>query len=111
VAERQQDLLRLEQQTISDLRSAFSAAVDQMDAALIHLRQSGYLAGPWLGDEVSGAVAAHYNLRAMEEPSSSYHALVAYRDQLNRTHDTLQRMEDEYHRTDHDAFTDMRRRS
>ena len=111
MAERRQDVLHLQPHMISDLRAAFSAAVDQIDRALIRLRQGGYLAGPWLGDEVSVQVAAHYNRRAMEEPSSSYYALLAYRDELNRTHDTLQRMEDEYRRADHDASTDLRRRS
>jgi hypothetical protein len=47
----------------------------------------------------------------MEEPKSSYKALVAYRDELNRTNDTLQRMEDEYRRRDDDASTDFGRRA
>ena len=47
----------------------------------------------------------------MEEPDSSYQALIAYRDELARIHDTLQRMEDEYRRADHDASTDLRRRT
>lgn len=111
MTERQRDILRVQPQTISELRSAFSTAVDQLDAALIRLRQSGNLADPWLGDEVSEQVAAHYNLRALNEPNSSYHALLIYRDELNRTYDTLQRMEDEYRRADGDASTDLQRRS
>ena len=47
----------------------------------------------------------------MDEPESSYQALIAYRDELARIHDTLQRMEDEYRRRDHDASTDLRRRT
>ena len=50
-------------------------------------------------------------LRAWKDRSSSYQALLAYRDELNRVHDTLQRMEDEYRRADEDASTDLRRRS
>jgi hypothetical protein len=96
---------------IPDLRSAFLVAVDQLDEALVRLRQSGHIAGPWLGDEVSDKVATHYNLRAMEDPNSSYRALTAYRDELNRTHDTLQRMEDEYLGSDHQASADLRRRT
>jgi hypothetical protein len=109
--DRPEDVLHLQPHMISTLRNAFSAAVDQIDQALVLLRQSGHLAGPWLGDEISGEVAAHYNLRAMEEPKSSYKALVAYRDELNRTNDTLQRMEDEYRRRDDDASTDFGRRA
>jgi hypothetical protein len=109
--ERQQADLRLQPHMISDLRSAFSIAVDQLDEALVRLRQSGHIPGPWLGDEVSDKVATYYNLRAMEDPNSSYQALTAYRDELNRTHDTLQRMEDEYLGTDHQASADLRRRT
>ncbi len=48
----------------------------------------------------------------MEEPDSSYQALIAYRDELiARIHDTLQRMEDEYRRRDDDASTDLGRRT
>ena len=47
----------------------------------------------------------------MEEPDSSYQSLVAYRGELARIHDTLQRMEDEYRRRDHDASTDLGRRA
>jgi hypothetical protein len=111
VIERQQADLRLQPHMISDLRSAFSIAVDQLEEALVRLRQSGHIAGPWLGDEVSDKVATHYNLRAMEDPNSSYQALTAYRDELNRTRDTLQRMEDEYLGTDHQASADLRRRT
>ena len=68
-------------------------------------------AAPWLGDESSNAVATHYMRRAMEAPDSSYQSLLAYRDVLTRIHDTLQRMEDEYRRRDHDASTDLGRRA
>ena len=47
----------------------------------------------------------------MDEPDSSYQALLAYHDELTRVHDTLQRMEDEYRRRDHDASTDLGRRA
>ena len=66
------------------------------------------MSSPWLGDEESQAVAAHYTSRAMDSPGSSYQALVAYRDELARIHDTLQRMEDEYHRKEHNTSADLR---
>ena len=47
----------------------------------------------------------------MDGPQSSYQQLVAYQSELNRVHETFQRMEDEYRRADHDASTDLRRRS
>lgn len=93
------------------LRAQFRDAIDQVSAALTELQRNGYLAAPWLGDESSNAVAAHYMRRAMEAPDSSYQSLLAYRDVLTRVHETLQRMEDEYRRADHDASTDLRRRT
>jgi hypothetical protein len=38
----------------------------------------------------------------MDASGSSYQALVAYRDELTRVHDTLQQMEDHYRRTEGD---------
>ena len=111
MAEHQQVVLQLEPHMVPDLRIEFRNAVDLVSTALTELKRNGYLATPWLGDEVSSAVANHYMRRALEEPDSSYQALLAYRDELTRIHDTLQRMEDEYRRADHDASTDLRRRS
>ena len=106
-----QDVLRLQPHMISSLRAEFRTALEQLQVALLGLNQRGYLSSPWLGDEVSAEVAAHYTVRAVEGPSSSYQALISYRDELQRVHDTLQRMEDEYRRSDQDASTDLRRRT
>lgn len=106
MAERQQDVLRLQPEVIPELREELQIAVEKLNAALAGLRRSGYLSSPWLGDEVSQQVAVHYTNRAMNEAGSSYHALAAYRDELRRVHDTLQRMEDEYRRAD--TFADPR---
>jgi hypothetical protein len=88
---------------IPTLRSAFGSALDQLDDALFGLRRGGHLSEPWLGDETSSEVAAYYSRRAMDEPTSSYRSLEQYRAELNRIHDTLQRMEDAYRRTDTQA--------
>jgi len=111
VSERQREILRIAPTAISSLRIEFGSAIDQLNEALSHLRRSGYLPGPWLGDESSQQVAAHYTARAMDQPDSSYQALVAYRNELVDVHDTLQRMEAEYLRTDHDESTNLQRRS
>ena len=102
MVERQQDVLRLQPHMIPALRAEFRAAVDQISSALIDLKRRAYLVQPWLGDEVSDEVAAHYTHRALDGPESSYGALVAYRDELTRIHDTLQQMEDDYRRTEGD---------
>ena len=87
---------------IPRVRAAFSTALDQVNRTIVDLNRSGYLPEPWLGDEASNEVAAHYTRRAMDAPDSSYQALVAYHAELRRIHDTLQQMEDHYLRTEGD---------
>lgn len=99
---RQNDVLRLQPHMIPAVRASFASAIDQLDETLVHVRQMAHLPAPWLGDEVSGEVAAHYTARALDAPDSSYAALVAYRDELTRVHDTLARMEDDYRRREGD---------
>ena len=111
MVEDQEDILRVQRHMLPALRQSFSSALAQLHEALVGLKRGGYLSSPWLGDETSQEVAAHYTSRAMDEPASSYQALIAYRDELARIHDTLQRMEDEYRRRDDDASTDFGRRA
>jgi hypothetical protein len=85
---------------IPALRGAFRNALDQLDSALAELRRSGNLSTPWLGDETSADIAMHYAERAMDGPDSSFASLQLYRSELNRVHDTLQQMEDDYRRTE-----------
>ena len=96
---------------IASLRAEFRAALEQLQVALLGLNQRGYLSSPWLGDEVSAEVAAHYTEWAIEGPGSSYKALLSYRDELARVHDTLQRMEAEYLQADDRAAASLQRRS
>ena len=109
MSERQHDVLRLQDHMIPSLRASFGAALDELDAALGQLRRNGFLAQPWLGDETSTEVAAHYTRRAMEAPDSSYRSLQQYRAELGRVHDTLQRMEDQYRGADQRAADRHRR--
>jgi hypothetical protein len=102
VAERQQDVLRIEPQMIPSLRAEFRRAVDQISSALTDLKRRAYITSPWLADEISEQVATHYTSRALDEPESSYQSLIAYRDELTRVHDTLQQMEADYRRREGD---------
>lgn len=94
---------------IPAVRAAFDSALARLGEALVDLRVRGYMPAPWLGDETSAAVAAHYTQRAMEQPDSSYRALLAYEAELTRIRDTLQRMEDHYRREDEAASGRFRR--
>jgi len=98
----QHDVLRLQPHMIPAIRKAFASAVAELNSALLKLRQEGNLVQPWLGDEVSAEVAAHYSKRAMDDPDSSYQSLQQYRAELTHIHDTLQQMEDDYRRAEGD---------
>ena len=111
MTENQQEILRLQPHMVPELRAAFKSAVDQLNQALVDLGRRGFLTEPWLADEISSGVAAHYTQTAMAGPQSSYQRLVAYQNELNRVYETLQRMEDEYRRTDEDVATNLQRRS
>jgi hypothetical protein len=87
---------------IPALRASFATALSQFDNALIRLRQESHLIGPWLGDETSGLVADHYARRAIDDSNSSTQSLLAYRAELGRICDALQKMEDHYRRTEGD---------
>ena len=102
MSDRQQDTLHLQPHMIPLIRQAFATSLGQLNDVLVGLRREGNLAQPWLGDEASHEVAAHYMERAMNGPESSYQALVAYRDELGRVHDTLHQMEAAYRRTEGD---------
>ena len=109
--ERQQDSLRLQPHMIPALRTSFRAAVDQLATAIGELRRGGNLSAPWLGDETSNEVAAHYTLRAMNAPDSSYQSLVAYHSELKRIHDTLHQMEADYLRNENQTADTFRLRT
>ena len=102
MSDRQQDVLRVQPHMIPTVRANFRTAVNQVNDALVDLSRRGFLPAPWLGDETSHEVAAHYTETAMNGPQSSYEYLLAYRDELLRVHDTLQQMEANYRRTEGD---------
>ena len=102
MTEQRQDVLRLQPHMIPMVRAAFGTAIDQLDDAIGGLRRDGVLSEPWLGDETSRDAATHYTLVAMDGPDSSFNLLQQYRAELNRVHDTLARMEDEYRRREGD---------
>jgi Zn-dependent alcohol dehydrogenase len=102
MVERRQDVLRLRPQMIPSMRASVASAVDQLDTALVHLRQNGHLTAQWMGDETSSDVVAHYTRQAMDGPQSAYDSLITYREELTRVHDTLQQMEADYRRREGD---------
>jgi hypothetical protein len=94
--------LTLQPQSIPDMQAAFDEALISIRAQLNRLRNEGYLREPWLGDEISFEVYDFYNRHVMNPTDGPYAALVAYEAELLNVRDTLQRMEDDYRRTEGD---------
>lgn len=95
-------VLRVEPHAIPAIRMAFEEALSSLSDHLNRLRNEGYLHEPWLGDEMSLEVRDYYNNRVMDSPDGPYAALVAYEAELLHVRDTLQRMENDYRRTEGD---------
>jgi hypothetical protein len=94
--------LRLAPHSIPAVRTAFDQALRSLGELLSRLRREGYLSEPWLGDEISAEVRDFYNRHIMDSTDGPYAALVAYEAELLNVRDSLQRMEDEYRRTEGD---------
>jgi hypothetical protein len=92
--------LRVQPNTIPEVRAAFEDAVNVLSGELAHLRQNGYITEPWLGDPMSAMVQRAYNTRVMDAPDGPYHALLTYLDELMRVRDHLAGAEAEYTRTE-----------
>ena len=106
---RQQEILRVQPHMIPGTARRLRDRDRPARRRALNLRRSGYLPQPWLGDETSSEVAAHYTRRAMEAPDSSYRSLQQYRAELSHVHDTLQRMEEQYLGADQGAADRYRR--
>jgi hypothetical protein len=94
--------LRVEPSTLPSLRRAYEEAHVILSNHLNRLQHEGYILEPWLGDEISEEVRDFYNRRVMDSPDGPFAALKAYKAELTKIRDTLQRMEEEYRRTEGD---------
>ncbi|WP_219416302.1 hypothetical protein [Pseudonocardia nigra] len=92
--------LRIEPRTLPALRAAYEEAALGVKAVVNEVRRRGRLPGPWAADEISVAMAEHYNHEIMDGAYSTLVALERYEQELTSVVDTLKRMEVEYRRTE-----------
>lgn len=104
VAERPQALLRLEPHTIPALITAFDRAIKEMTPLMLSITLEGRMPEPWLHDETSVEIFNLYHWFAMGDGStngsSAFGRLRAYEAELIKVRDTLQRMDEDYRRTE-----------
>jgi hypothetical protein len=94
--------LRVEPHAIPQVREAFDYALRELSPALERLGQEGYILEPWLGDPFSAMVQEAYNSRVMDAPDGPYHALLKFRDELQKVRDQLAASEDAYRQAEGD---------
>lgn len=93
-------VLRVEPHTIPQLRALLQECVTLLDTKLNDLENGGRMHDPWMHDPVSVRMQNLYNASVMEAADGGYAALRAYQAELQRTHEALGRMEEEYRRTE-----------
>ena len=95
MGERQQDVLRLQPHMIPATSWRLLGGAEPGRGRLVQLSRGGYLPKPWMGDEVSIEVAAHYTNGRCQLLTPPTSRCKQYRAELARIHDTLQQMEDD----------------
>ena len=100
MAERARAVLRVEPETIPQLRALLEECIGLLEVKVYGLQRGGRVEDPWMHDPVSLRMQELYNASVMEAADGGYAALRAYQAELQRTYEALGRMEEEYHRTE-----------
>jgi hypothetical protein len=90
-------MFRVNPQRLTAVREAYDNALNELSQQLGELGQVGHIKTPWLGDDVSDKVKAHYNSTVMgSDRSGAYQAMQTYRDELKAVRDQVAEMERAY---------------
>jgi hypothetical protein len=96
-------VLRVEPETLPQLRDLFAGCLDLLREKLRSLERNGRMVDAWMHDPVSTRMRDLYNTHVMDAADGGYAALRAYEAELLRVHDTLAEMERNYRATDEDT--------
>jgi hypothetical protein len=90
------DMLRVEPQRLAAVREAYDKALNELTVQLDELGDAGHIKTPWLGDDVSNEVVAHYNNTVMNSDLGAYRAMRRYEEELKAIRDHVAAMEKTY---------------
>jgi hypothetical protein len=90
------DMLRVDPNRLTAVREAYDRAVDELGPQLDNLLNAGFIRTPWLGDDVSNEVVAHYNNTVMTSDLGAYRAMRRYEEELKAIRDRFAEMEQTY---------------
>jgi hypothetical protein len=93
-------------QRLTAVRTAYDQALNELGRQLADLFRFGFIRTPWLGDDVSEAVVAHYNNKVMSAALDNnavassglgaYQAMRRYETELKAIRDQFAQMEQAY---------------
>ena len=93
-------LLHVQPEAIPAVRAAFEEGVAQVRSHLVLLQDEALIRQPWLGDDTSAAVVAHYDQRVIQDGEGPLAAMRQYEQELIRILDSLKAIESSYPRVD-----------
>ena len=103
------DVLRVDPQRLTAVRAAYDQALNELSKQLADLFRFGFIRTPWLGDDVSDEVLAHYNNTVMTSDLGAYRAMRRYEEELKAIRDRFAEAERTYPAVE-DANTNLPRR-
>jgi hypothetical protein len=87
-------------EAIPAVRAAFEDALTELTPHLVLLQDEALIRQPWLGDDTSAAVVAHYDQRVIEGSEGPLAAMRQYEQELTRILESLKAIESSYPRVD-----------
>jgi hypothetical protein len=90
------EVLRVNPQRLTAVRTAYDQALNELGKQLADLFRFGFVRAPWLGDDVSKEVVAHYNNAVMSSDLGTYQAMRRYEAELKAIRDQFAQIEQSY---------------
>ncbi|HLU58251.1 MAG TPA: hypothetical protein VKZ81_22560 [Pseudonocardia sp.] len=89
-------MLRVQLDAIPAVRAAFEEGLAELTPHLVALQDEALIRQPWLGDDTSKAVVAHYDARVISGAEGPLVAMRQYEQELLRVLDSLKAIETSY---------------
>jgi hypothetical protein len=93
-------LLHVQLDAIPAVRVAFEEGLAEVRSHLVVLREEALIRQPWLGDDTSAAVVAHYDQRVIGGAEGPLVAMRQYEQELTRILENLKAIEASYPQAD-----------
>lgn len=93
-------LLHVQLDAIPAVRAAFEEGLAELTPHLVLLQDEALIRQPWLGDDTSADVVAHYDQRVIKDAQGPLAAMRQYEQELLRILDSVKAIEASYPQID-----------